>query len=69
LQGYADIEGRARSERKGDQYTDPSLRRIEQGLARGETDAEIQMGRFKNTHAAFKEDLLQLIESLREGRS
>jgi DNA-binding NtrC family response regulator len=69
LQGYADIEDRARYERKVDQYTDTILRRIEQGLARGETDAEIQMGRFKNTHAAFKEDLLQLIESLREGRS
>ena len=59
---------RVRFERRVDQYIKTIHARIEQGLDAGETTDEIRMGRFKNTPAAFRSDLIALIQKLRAQR-
>ena len=68
LRGYAEVSERVRFERRIDQYIKTIHERIEQGLDAGETTSEIRMGRFKNTPAAFRSDLIALIQSLRARR-
>ena len=69
LQGAAHIPEPSRFERRVDQYIETILQRIDDGLRQGETDAEIQMGRFKNTQGAFKADLQALIQWRRAQRA
>ena len=68
LRGYAEVPDRARFERRVDQYINTIRERIEQGFDAGETTDEIRMGRFKNTPAAFRGDLIALIQKLQAQR-
>jgi IS5 family transposase len=68
LRGYTEVPERARFERRINQYIKTIRTRIEQGLDAGQTADEIRMGRFKNTPAAFRDDLAALIQKLRARR-
>lgn len=65
LRGEAKIENEASFQQRIDHYMEAIRQRILEGARRGETDEEIRLGRFKNTHRAFEPDLKRLIQTLR----
>ena len=68
LRGDAVVDNVDAFEQRIEQYMDSVRQRILEGLHAGETDAEIWLGRFKNTQGVFEQDVKSLIHRIRTER-